>query len=206
MKKTVDGPKMVGRPTLRERGWTDTMINRFLGEPDKLAPNPHYKCAAPRRLYLESRVVDAESSGLFRMAKRKAQARQRAAGKAVATKRKLTAAQVEAIAISVPRLTSDALVRRACDHYNWRKADREIDAPAASPSSDRGFLDRITVNYLRHRLTEYEAHLHKTSGRVGASDAYVTIKAKVLEAIAAAYPDLADECRRQISQSTSSRR
>jgi hypothetical protein len=45
------------------RGWTGSLIKRFLGEPDKTAPNPHYRCTgAPMRLYLLSRVAAVEQS------------------------------------------------------------------------------------------------------------------------------------------------
>ena len=44
-----------------ERGWTDGLIKRYLGEPDKLVPNPHYRRArAKMRLYDLARVVQAE--------------------------------------------------------------------------------------------------------------------------------------------------
>jgi hypothetical protein len=33
-------------------GWTRRLIDTLLGEPDKLARNPHYASAAPMRLYL----------------------------------------------------------------------------------------------------------------------------------------------------------
>ena len=32
-------------------GWTRGLIDKLLGEPDKLARNPHYATAAPMRLY-----------------------------------------------------------------------------------------------------------------------------------------------------------
>jgi hypothetical protein len=42
---------LVTLSTLRERGWTDAGILRYLGDPDRVAPNPHYRRAAPMRLY-----------------------------------------------------------------------------------------------------------------------------------------------------------
>lgn len=51
---------------LKARGWTDGLIRTFLGEPDRLARNPHYSSAgAPMRLYLLQRVEDAERIPAF---------------------------------------------------------------------------------------------------------------------------------------------
>jgi XPA protein C-terminus len=38
-----------------EYGLTDSMLKE-LGEPDKIAPNPHYRSSAPMQLYLRERV------------------------------------------------------------------------------------------------------------------------------------------------------
>jgi hypothetical protein len=47
-------------------GWTPAAIARFLGEPDDLADNPHYRRAAPMRLYKTERVLAAEQTPEFR--------------------------------------------------------------------------------------------------------------------------------------------
>jgi hypothetical protein len=72
-------PDHFGRPTLRERGWTDALIARFLPEPDLLAPNPHYRCGAPRKLYLIARVEAVEATDAFRIALAASAPRTRAA-------------------------------------------------------------------------------------------------------------------------------
>jgi hypothetical protein len=55
----------IGAPGLKERGWTEAMIRDLLGEPDLLADNPHYKTAAPRRLWLLRKVEAAEAAPGF---------------------------------------------------------------------------------------------------------------------------------------------
>jgi hypothetical protein len=67
----------------------------------------------------------------------------------------------------------------------------------ASSRDDQDFLDRITVNYLRHGMTNYEDLLAATFGCVGTGDAYSIIKGRVFDAIASAYPSLGKECLRQ---------
>ena len=50
---------------LKYRGWTDAMVRDLLGEPDKRGANPHYRKAAPTRLYKISRVELIESTAVF---------------------------------------------------------------------------------------------------------------------------------------------
>jgi hypothetical protein len=71
---------------LKARGWTDSLLRTFLGEPDKLAANPHYSSAgAPMRLYLLERVEAAERTSAFieRRAKLAAQTARRKATAAI---------------------------------------------------------------------------------------------------------------------------
>jgi len=44
---------------LREHGWTDAAIKRFLGEPDKRVPNPHYKSGPEMGVELDNSEVEA---------------------------------------------------------------------------------------------------------------------------------------------------
>jgi hypothetical protein len=55
----------IGAPGLKERGWTESMIRDLLGEPDVLTDNPHYKTAAPRRLWRLQKAEAAEASPEF---------------------------------------------------------------------------------------------------------------------------------------------
>ena len=106
-------------------------------------------------------------------------------------------ADVAEIAIHIRRLERERLISRACWHYNHRAADRGDFYPFADERCDQDFLDRISVNYLRHSLTAYEQQLSRFFGRVGQAEAYQEIKQKVLNAIGEAYPWLAAECQRQ---------
>jgi hypothetical protein len=199
-------PLYFGRPTLRERGWTDAIIARHLGEPDELAPNPHHRSGPPRKLYLITRVEAAEASPGFAADREGTSRRRESARKATATKHAAMLAHLARVAVSVPVLDRDELVRRACRHYNRRKEEvamdraergQETDYTPATADSSPGFLDRISVNFLRHALSSFEDELAAVAGRVGVTDAYRAITRKVLDAIAAAYPHLKAECERQ---------
>lgn len=199
-------PLYFGRPTLRERGWTDALIARHLGEPDELAPNPHYRSGPPRKLYSIARVEAAEASPGFAADRETATRRRESGRKATATKRAAMLAHLARVAVSVPVLDREELVQQACQHYNRHKEDIAIDraergqetywSPATVDSSP-GFLDRICTNFLRHALSSFEDELAAVAGRVGVADAYKEITRKVLDVIAAAYPHLAAECERQ---------
>ena len=75
---------------------------------------------------------------------------------------------------------------------------RTGDRLPATPESRPDFLRRITVNMLRHRYSSYERRLEDVYGKVGVREAYAVINQKVYDAIAVAYPALAEECRAQL--------
>src|SRR4249920_1196998 len=87
-------------------------------------------------------------------------------------------------------------VRRAAieayNEWHWDGDGTAEDAPAE-------FLERITVNFIRHNLTAYDRALEEVAGRVGIASA---VQSKDLlshrRAIGESYPALADECSRQL--------
>lgn len=189
---------MLTRAALKERGWTDTLIRRYLGEPDALKRNPHYRSAAPVQLYILSRVEGAEATPEFQNASEKSRRRREGAKRAADTKRVNLLGSLEAAEVEVPEMPRDRLVRAACDHYNDHQSARgRWDFDSATPDSTPTFIERITVNYLRHSLTDYEHLLGDLFGCVGREEGYILIKGRILDAIAAKHPWLAGECARQ---------
>lgn len=51
--------------TLRSRGWTDALIERFLGAPDRFEPVDHSRNFTGKRVYFLERVELAETSRLW---------------------------------------------------------------------------------------------------------------------------------------------
>jgi hypothetical protein len=144
-------------PGLKARGWTDTLIRRFLPSPDATRPNVHYLSGPPVRLYLLARVEAIEATAEFLAARSAAATRKASAARAVETKRAAMRRHVEGLVVEVVRMGDEELVRRACKHYNRRQEERaerraergqecDYDWRPATPASDRAFLDRITVN------------------------------------------------------------
>ncbi|MFI1718809.1 hypothetical protein ACIGW4_23735 [Streptomyces sp. NPDC053513] len=77
-------------------------------------------------------------------------------------------------------------------------------APASASGSmavppPAGALVRWQVSYLRHALSRYEALLDGLYGEAGRGEAERLLRRRLYEAIAAAYPSLAGECRRRIA-------
>ncbi len=76
----------IGAPGLKARGWTEAMIRDLLGEPDLYADNPHYKSAAPRRLWRLQKAEAAEATPEFTSRRDRAARQCAAAAKAAGTR------------------------------------------------------------------------------------------------------------------------
>jgi len=198
---------MVTKSRLKsERGWTDKLLKAFLPEPDLVKPNPNYKSGPPMQLFEEARIERIENTSQFKKQFNATIGRKQAARKAVATKMEQLRKYLEAVEISLPALPRDDLIDKACRHYNDIQWQREAEGRKtcgllATKDSDRVFLDRICVNYLRHCLTRYESHLDKMSGKVGFGEGYREIRHKIFSKISGEYQWLASECKRQEGKS-----
>lgn len=62
---------------------------------------------------------------------------------------------------------------------------------------DEETIRRWIVNYIRHELTDYDYDLYHTKGRTGCHEQYGRYRDAVLDKIAEAYPNYAEECQRQ---------
>ena len=57
-------PQYIYRSTVKERGWSDFMIEMYLGKSDKIVLNPHYG-SRRSQLYALKRVIAAEHAREF---------------------------------------------------------------------------------------------------------------------------------------------
>ena len=175
---------------LKQRGWTAAMIRDHLGEPDALAANPHYRSAAPMRLYRRERVEEAEQSEGFANRKALAATRGRrgreAAVKAAATqgKRLMEWAQtVEIHWVSAPTDARAALRRGLRSWEEWK------GEPARNP--DEETRKRWARNYVRHECMSYDDLLAQTGMSRAGWAAYQIIRDRCEALITARYPALA---------------
>lgn len=179
MNTTATGaPTMLTTAKIKARGWTQTDIDRLLCAPDALKRNPRYASGAPMKLYLESRVVAAESTPAFLDRKAERGKRKTAAALAVNTKRKTTAAAAAALVEKLrieplpdyPTLRRHALnAKRAHQHD---RGDYEGD-PDSAPAP---VIERWICNYARHQRSNYHAVLEEIRGLVGTGDAYRKVR------------------------------
>ena len=84
--ETAAAAKCIGAYGLKDRGWTESMIRDLLGEPDLRVDNPHYKTAAPMRLWRLQRAEAVEPTPEFATARERAERQCAAAAKAAETR------------------------------------------------------------------------------------------------------------------------
>jgi len=87
--------------------------------------------------------------------------------------------------------TNEALTEAACRHYNefWAVRDMYGDKHA-SQSDDPEFLNRITINFLRHGCSGYERFINSVAGKTGAPEARALLREKINKKILEQYPFL----------------
>ncbi|MGV9274262.1 hypothetical protein [Streptomyces griseosporeus] len=191
---------------LRARGWTPGMVRRLLGEPDLLRPNPVSSAAPRTRLYRLERVEAVERGEEFRAVSAAAARRSATAKAAAYRRRREVLIRIVAEPIEVPRLTPDRLTALAVEHRKRtleeerRERPDQTAEPAGVEDLDRRTLDRWKVAYLRHQLTRYDELLDGLDGGTGRAGAEALLRRRVYEAIRKTYPDLAEECARQVSE------
>lgn len=133
--------QMITQSTILAMGWTKTMIKNLLPEPTE-RPNPHYKCAAPMKLWEQDKVLEVMETENFKKALEKASKRKNAAKSAVKTKEKRLKEKMVEIANSfgIRIIPDDELIEKVLKHneeriennlwqsmlYYGRKVDRYI--------------------------------------------------------------------------------
>lgn len=185
---------------LKALGWTDGLIQKHLGNPDKLVKNPIYASKAPMRLYLIERVNQITSSNDLSLTLQsnleKRVQRSQSAIAAHDVKRHKILAWVDSLHIEIPKYDYPELIKLACYHYNDMQMSRSIergkfnDFTAASTNAEASFLYRITHNFLRHQETSYDFLIIQMFGQVGKQAAYEALKDRMTTEINRTYPDL----------------
>lgn len=196
----LNNNNLITKTGLKERGWTESLIKRFFPVPTKEAPNPYYRSVgAPMKLYDIDKVNSIESSRNFIEAKTVTEKRIVAGIKSAEKRRKSAIEWAKTLPNpDIPVYSRGKLYMLACQHYSDLWLSRGSIDKWADTRQSTDFLNRISVNYLRHVQSPYEGRLIATRGMVGASEARQIIRDRILSIIATKYPWLADECNRQI--------
>ena len=191
----------ITKSTVLDRGWTQGAIEKWLGEPDKYAPNPHGRSKPPMNLFDKARVQKAEQRDDWMKWLAKSQISRakisKAANQNQEEKRKVVYDFVMSIEIPVAEMSIPRLERKAAAHFDQLKWERDWHFDSDTT------LEKKCVNYLRHRCSSYESVLDNLQrqlfGKTKCTGIYEIIKTKVLNAIAEKYEFLSDECDRQIA-------
>jgi hypothetical protein len=165
---------------IKERGWTDGLVRKLLGEPDRLAANPHYSAAPKMRLYRISKVEAAESHPDYIRRKGHVDAKVAAAKELAEIQRRhandLHIAKCATVPIRVSGMPI-AELREAVMRSNRRIIGN--DDP-----------DHIAVSYARHFLISYGESIDAGNP---------IVLERVYRTIATIWPELAGECSKQIA-------
>lgn len=196
--------QFITRTTVSRRpGWTLGLVEKILGPPDekkKVRGFSNELC-----LYHINRVVTAEQSEDFLADLPKRLERKASAQRAVETKTKDLLNHIATMQITVVQMPEVQLRDKAIQNYNNWQSEKALNswrdydsAEPARKNSDPAFLQRISVNYLRHQGTRYDRAIEAMIGKVGNQEALSALRVRIYEAIATAYPGLTAECGRQL--------
>jgi hypothetical protein len=96
---------------------------------------------------------------------------------------------MDSLKIEIPEMTREKLVNVAIESYNQYQISRG-GGRRAHPGDGKWFLDRISLNTLRHEFSCYEEEIGRLFGRTGRKEAYAALRKKVDAAIVEVYPHL----------------
>ena len=202
MEQTATAREKVALCELKDMGWTDSLVKDFLPPPE-LKTNPHYKKAAPMKLWNLEQVHSVMETDAFKTALEKVEKRRTATRKGIKK-------QIDAITETALKMAESAtikIVNESALRENtlrekalWYDLHEKYESDVYS--ADDLTKERWIVNYIRHRLTVYDACVGSFFGKVGTGYAYVAFKTRILERIAELYPAHKEECYRQISYYT----
>lgn len=152
---------------------TDKMLKE-IGEPDLLRPNPHYRSAAPMKLYLIERLENWIALNTERVEKSMLR-RQKLSKIQKEAHKKRRQKLIEDIKTWIPELylegVTDDILNEAKSYYNYRYMD-----------FDGILTDNSICSFIRHWYTDYEdflARIDRYKGQTGVGYIYPTIKKRV---------------------------
>jgi uncharacterized protein (DUF849 family) len=95
---------------------------------------------------------------------------------------------INKIEIKIPKMPIKELRVLAVKHYNTLWSMRGKYDKVATINDDEEFLDRVSVNMLRHELECYEKELDKLFGKIGRAEGYSLLKNRINQEIVKTYP------------------
>lgn len=196
-------PELRSVASLLSSGWTKSLIERYLGAPDVLKNNHHFSGTARVRYYNAKRVAAAESRPDV-VAALKAAAKRVESGLAVAESRRVALLErVAELPVVMDVVDPEELLADAIITYQENAEDLaytrngQFDWIPVTDDTDPDFLEKIQVEHILQKLSNYDQACFSITGQPGAEDALFALRAKFLNAIEEHYPHLGEEVERQ---------
>ena len=189
-----DNKEYIIKKELKLRGFTEFSIKRFLKEPDKIIKDSYRKYY----LYDLKRVIEVENNEEFKewfsKNKNKREILKQKKIEFNEKQKEINLDIVKSFKVNINLLKEKVLIDRAIEHYMVRNEFASVD------TSNKSFIDRLCVNYLRHCCTSYERNLDKIFGKIGKNELYRIIKINTLNEISLKYPYLEEEVKNQLKR------
>ncbi len=180
MAQVKENVKYVCYSTLIDRGWTDAMIRDYQLNPDKLVPNPHYRCSGAMKLYRLDKLTEIESGNWFKERYAKSLKRREAAREVADRKFKETMDFINSIEIELPDWSKEVMFENAIEYYNMLWSYKGKDKYIYDYRDlDTETLERLTANYVRHGLTDYDYALSQLFNCVGVGAAHAILQERI---------------------------
>ena len=111
---------------------------------------------------------------------------------------------INSITIKIDKLPYDTLLHLALQNYNSYRIKRAINGEQfyifkiITKSDDRNVLNKIMVDFIRHKLGNYLNQMKKLDAENKQTKEYLKFKIRFINEIKKIYPYLEKECDRQI--------
>ena len=187
-------------------GWTESRIVKHLKTHDHEAPNPHYRSAAPMRLFLLDRVQEITAGNqqlqaeLQKTMDRRQDLQSDRVERTAAKRAKLLkeAEQMEPVMYQLPTRNAQVLAKMAAQS----RLDFLMEQRWYDYDDHRDYETHFAaVNMIRHEYTNYEWMLedmpHSRDVETNVQ-IYHNIKRRVIEMIAREIPELSTACKNQL--------
>lgn len=182
-------------------GFSDKMIEKYLTLCDKEVCNPYYANAASMKLFSVSRVEKLleleEVKKELEDRVKKQETIKKSNNKSKETKINNIIKYVSELNIDIGIIMErEKLTNLAINSYNDFNLSKGYDN-FASKYADDDFLNRITVNFIRHNITNYECLLDEVFSKAYKNYGIELIRKKIYNLIGSNYPWLKEECNKQ---------
>lgn len=188
---------MTGKDLTRRRGWSSYTIQQFLGEADKKEVRRFPNTTFTITLFSVDRVEAAEQDPEWQALAEGQYYRRRRAERTESRVNAMDRVRTFDVKVRHEELDRQFIVEAALENYNefrGKNAARAGNAftPVTLEDATPNFLIRVTLNYLRHNLTNYDYAIKKLAVNLGSKEEYVLLRSRYFDALRQHFPDFAE--------------